>query len=64
MINVIKDNCIKVNHIDVSCYYETGERCGDVGTFQVESVILDTDFGEINVTQHVNQGTHFILLAQ
>ena len=56
---MIENNCIVVNSVRISCDYETAESCGASGTFQVESVTLDTDFGEIDATGYVDQGRHF-----
>jgi stress response protein SCP2 len=61
---MIQNNCIVVNNIQISCDYETGEGCGAGGTFQVESVFLDTDFGEIEVTEQLDQGRHFYSLDE
>ena len=47
---------IPVNILKVECDYETAERCGASGTFQVISVIAETEYGELDM---INQGNHY-----
>ena len=49
---------IPVNILKVECDYETAERCGASGTFQVISVIAETEYGELDITDMINQGNH------
>lgn len=48
-----------VNYLSIICDYETAERCGASGTFQVEKLIANTDSGEVDITTMVDQGKHY-----
>lgn len=50
---------IKINLLMVVCDYETAERCGASGTFQVETLKADTDYGELDITSMIDQGKHY-----
>ena len=50
---------IPVHILKVECDYETAERCGASGTFQVISVIAETEYGELDITDMINQGNHY-----
>lgn len=50
---------VPIDSLEVSCDYETSERCGAGGMFQVCSVTAITEYGEFDITEHVNQGQHF-----
>ena len=51
---------VEVDSVEVSLDWETGERAGAGGTFQLEKVILKTSFGEdLDITRTVDQGKHY-----
>ena len=53
---------VPVNCLSIICDYETAERCGASGTFQVEKLIADTEYGELDITNMVDQGKHYFNL--
>ncbi|MCL2253526.1 MAG: hypothetical protein FWC09_03705 [Lachnospiraceae bacterium] len=48
-----------VGQIDVQCDYETGDRCG-AGGFQISSISYDDGEEEVDFTDKVDQGIHFM----
>lgn len=50
---------VTVNFLTVDCDYETGERVGAGGTFQVSRIIADTEYGEFDITSLIDQGNHY-----
>lgn len=50
---------ITINSLRVVCDYETAESCGVSGTFQVETLKADTDYGELDITDMIDQGKHY-----
>lgn len=50
---------IEIDSLQVSCDYETANRVGAIGTFQVESITAHTAYGELDLTSLVNQGKHY-----
>ena len=50
---------ITIDSLRITCDYETAERCGASGTFQVETLIADTEYGELDITSRANQGKHY-----
>lgn len=56
---------VEVDSVEVSLDWETGERAGAGGTFQLEKVILKTSFGEdLDITKTVDQGKHYNSLEE
>lgn len=54
----------KISLLKISCDYETGERAGAGGTFQVIRIIAETDDGDIDITKDVDQGQHYWTLKE
>lgn len=52
-------NYIEIEKVEISCDRETASRCGADGTFQVEQVIIVTEFGRLDVTKRIDQGKHY-----
>lgn len=55
---------VEVEFIRVGQDFETAERVGASGTFQVEYAKIDTPYGELDVTKLVDQGKHYSSLRQ
>lgn len=50
---------ITIDSLKVTCDYETAYSCGASGTFQVQTLIADTEYGELDITSIVDQGKHY-----
>lgn len=50
---------VPIDSLKINCDYETSERCGAGGMFQVCSVTAITEYGEFDITEHVDQGKHY-----
>lgn len=50
---------ITINLLRVACDFETAESCCASGTFQVETLKADTDYGELDITSMIDQGKHY-----
>lgn len=55
---------VAVDFIRVGQDFETAERVGASGTFQVEYVKIETPYGELDVTSLIDQGKHYYSLDQ
>lgn len=55
---------VEVESISVDQDFETAERVGASGTFQVERVTLQTNYGDLDVTSRIDQGKHYYDLEQ
>lgn len=55
---------IVINSLKVYCDYETSSRCGAEGYFQIETLIANTDDGELDITNIADQETHYSSLNQ
>lgn len=55
---------ITIDSLSVACDYETAERCGASGTFQIETLIANTEYGELDITSLSNQGKHYYELEE
>ena len=52
-------NSIEVYLLKIGCDYETGERCGVSGTFQIENLIAETSLGELDIINFIDQGKYY-----
>lgn len=64
VVEVTEEKEVPVDSLEINCDYETSERCGAGGMFQVYSVEAVTEYGNFDITEQIDQGKHYSSLDE